>query len=160
MQSPLSPMSQSQACDGCRRRKVRCDMEMPCRRCRLGHATCTYEDHVKRKTPGRRRTIAPLPAPSPLGLQSSPSQHGSASVVVVSDHRSDHAPSPTFPTFLASAQDSGLQRPPPTARPRGHSIGTAAVAAAAPTGFSSIKPKNRISSLLLRLHVKLFVSKV
>ncbi|OHW95835.1 C6 zinc finger domain-containing protein [Colletotrichum incanum] len=59
--SPIQPLAQKKrrrpalACEQCRRRKVRCDRNLPCSTCiRSKHALCTYTSHPKqapRKSP-------------------------------------------------------------------------------------------------------------
>lgn len=38
------------ACDLCRRRKLRCDGESPCRQCRTGHSDCQYSSGTSFQT--------------------------------------------------------------------------------------------------------------
>jgi len=140
-------MSQTQACDACRKRKVRCDMEKPCGKCSFGQVTCTYNDQVKRKTPARRSTASRSSLPIP---QTSPMQY--SSLPTMSESMIDQTVSPTLSTSVNSIH-------PWTPRPPVARLSTSASnISGVPFGLS--KRPRRISSLLLRLHVKLFVSTV
>ncbi|KAK6904455.1 hypothetical protein I203_105268 [Kwoniella mangroviensis CBS 8507] len=78
------------ACDVCRRRKVRCDGERPCSRCKKGNRECTFSmpRHIARKTqdPGSRSTPSPtedVPPPKRPSLQASSSRRASQSSQIV-----------------------------------------------------------------------------
>jgi hypothetical protein len=48
-----------QACDNCRRRKIKCDREYPCDKCRRLLLSCSYTDILQRKGP-KLRHLYPL----------------------------------------------------------------------------------------------------
>ncbi|KAK1070757.1 hypothetical protein LTR74_003932 [Friedmanniomyces endolithicus] len=50
MSTSAADHTPTQACDACRRRKLKCDRTLPkCGKCRTGLITCLYNDSVKRK---------------------------------------------------------------------------------------------------------------
>ncbi|WWC64303.1 uncharacterized protein I303_106913 [Kwoniella dejecticola CBS 10117] len=69
------------ACDVCRRRKVRCDGERPCSRCKKGNRECTFSipRHIARKTqdpgPSKRSRSSSLPTDDTLSPKRPCSQH-------------------------------------------------------------------------------------
>ncbi|KAL4803697.1 fungal-specific transcription factor domain-containing protein [Aspergillus unguis] len=67
MASPASPKQKpfKQACDNCRRRKIKCSRELPCDKCQRLFFTCSYGDVLRRKGP-KFRTLYPLAPISPL----------------------------------------------------------------------------------------------
>ncbi|KAI9368797.1 fungal-specific transcription factor domain-containing protein [Aspergillus egyptiacus] len=48
-----------QACDNCRRRKIKCSRELPCDKCQRLLLSCSYSDVLRRKGP-KFRTLYPL----------------------------------------------------------------------------------------------------
>ena len=63
MESPAStPKPQKQACDNCRRRKIKCNRANPCDKCHRLLLSCTYAHILQRKGPKFRRLslLAPL----------------------------------------------------------------------------------------------------
>lgn len=54
-----------QACDNCRRRKIRCSREIPCDKCQRLLLKCSYGDILRRKGP-KFRTFYPLAPSHPL----------------------------------------------------------------------------------------------
>ncbi|KAM0440030.1 hypothetical protein ACHAPT_001132 [Fusarium lateritium] len=61
---PPSRSKASLACDGCRRRKVKCDASHPCANCRLSHLSCDYTIPQKRRgprVPNRGRRLGNVP---------------------------------------------------------------------------------------------------
>jgi len=60
--SKPSRIEHTQACDSCRRRKIRCDQLEPCAKCQSAGINCTYVEKVKRKTPVRRVTVSVIPS--------------------------------------------------------------------------------------------------
>lgn len=54
-----------QACDNCRRRKIKCSRELPCDKCRRLLLSCSYSDVLRRKGP-KFRTVYPLASIHPL----------------------------------------------------------------------------------------------
>lgn len=57
--------SSKQACDNCRKRKIKCSRELPCDKCRRLLLSCSYSDVLRRKGP-KFRTAYPLAAFHPL----------------------------------------------------------------------------------------------
>lgn len=58
-----------QACDNCRRRKIRCSRELPCDKCQRLLLSCSYSDVLRRKGP-KFRTAYPLASVHPLASRS------------------------------------------------------------------------------------------
>ncbi|KAL4909107.1 hypothetical protein BDW74DRAFT_77666 [Aspergillus multicolor] len=67
MTTPASPKHKAfkQACDNCRRRKIRCSRELPCDKCQRLLLSCSYSDVLRRKGP-KFRTLYPLAPIHPL----------------------------------------------------------------------------------------------
>ena len=53
-----------QACDNCRRRKIKCSRELPCDKCERLLLSCSYSDVLRRKGP-KFRTLYPLAPVNP-----------------------------------------------------------------------------------------------
>ncbi|KAJ6049897.1 uncharacterized protein N7446_006776 [Penicillium canescens] len=53
-----------QACDNCRRRKIKCSRELPCDKCQRLLLSCSYSDVLRRKGP-KFRTLYPLAPVNP-----------------------------------------------------------------------------------------------
>ncbi|KAL4919931.1 fungal-specific transcription factor domain-containing protein [Aspergillus aurantiobrunneus] len=64
---PASPKQRpfKQACDNCRRRKIKCSRELPCDKCQRLLLSCSYSDVLRRKGP-KFRTLYPLAPIHPL----------------------------------------------------------------------------------------------
>lgn len=64
---PTSPKQKpfKQACDNCRRRKIKCSRELPCDKCQRLLLSCSYSDVLRRKGP-KFRTLYPLAPIHPL----------------------------------------------------------------------------------------------
>ncbi|KAA8648812.1 putative C6 transcription factor (AmyR) [Aspergillus tanneri] len=68
MDSPSTTTNQKpfkQACDNCRRRKIKCSRELPCDKCQRLLLSCSYSDVLRRKGP-KFRTLYPLAPIHPL----------------------------------------------------------------------------------------------
>ncbi|PYI03367.1 amylase cluster transcriptional regulator AmyR [Aspergillus sclerotiicarbonarius CBS 121057] len=63
--SPTKQKAPKQACDNCRRRKIKCSRELPCDKCRRLLLSCSYSDVLRRKGP-KFRTLYPLAPIHPL----------------------------------------------------------------------------------------------
>ncbi|PYH34501.1 putative C6 transcription factor (AmyR) [Aspergillus neoniger CBS 115656] len=63
--SPTKQKASKQACDNCRRRKIKCSRELPCDKCRRLLLSCSYSDVLRRKGP-KFRTLYPLAPIHPL----------------------------------------------------------------------------------------------
>ncbi|KAJ5105272.1 hypothetical protein NUU61_002619 [Penicillium alfredii] len=59
------PKPSKQACDNCRRRKIKCSRELPCDKCQHLLLSCSYSDVLRRKGP-KFRTLYPLAPIHPL----------------------------------------------------------------------------------------------
>lgn len=57
--SPPRPKASKQACDNCRRRKIKCNRAQPCDKCQRLLLSCSYCDVLQRKGP-KFRTLYPL----------------------------------------------------------------------------------------------------
>ncbi|KAL2835121.1 fungal-specific transcription factor domain-containing protein [Aspergillus cavernicola] len=64
---PGSPKQKSfkQACDNCRRRKIKCSRELPCDKCQRLLLSCSYNTQLRRKGP-KWKTLYPLAPIHPL----------------------------------------------------------------------------------------------
>lgn len=70
---PASPPTSTkktlkQACDNCRRRKIKCNRAHPCDKCQRLLLSCSYSDVLQRKGP-KFRTLYPLAPLHPLASQ-------------------------------------------------------------------------------------------
>jgi hypothetical protein len=63
-----------QACDNCRRRKIKCSRELPCDKCQRLLLSCSYSDVLRRKGP-KFRTLYPLAPIHPLSSRLDPPEH-------------------------------------------------------------------------------------
>ncbi|KAF7712731.1 Amylolytic gene expression activator [Penicillium ucsense] len=72
MAAPSKP-SFKQACDNCRRRKIKCSRELPCDKCQRLLLSCSYSDVLRRKGP-KFRTLYPLAPIHPLSTRNNASQ--------------------------------------------------------------------------------------
>lgn len=66
--APPSKPAPKQACDNCRRRKIKCSRELPCDKCQRLLLSCSYSDVLRRKGP-KFRTLYPLAPIHPLSNQ-------------------------------------------------------------------------------------------
>lgn len=132
--------SQMQSCDNCRRRKVKCDRTQPCLKCRVGLLTCTYHDNVKRQVTNLR---IPAAGRSPASVRSfSITQDDARSVLQAVEDVGGQSE-------VSSGHGSCASLP-----RHGHSMARSA----SPTArLKSADRSPRVSSRLLRLHVKLFL---
>ncbi|CAG8877047.1 unnamed protein product [Penicillium nalgiovense] len=60
-----------QACDNCRRRKIKCSRELPCDKCQRLLLSCSYSDVLRRKGP-KFRTLYPLAPIHPFSSRQGP----------------------------------------------------------------------------------------
>lgn len=70
--APSQP-TKKQACDNCRRRKIKCSRELPCDKCQRLLLSCSYSDVLRRKGP-KFRTLYPLAPIHPLANQNENAQ--------------------------------------------------------------------------------------
>lgn len=69
MDSPAAEKKTAkQACDNCRRRKIKCNRANPCDKCKRLLLSCSYRDILQRKGP-KFRTLYPLAPLHPLSAQ-------------------------------------------------------------------------------------------
>ncbi|PIG85910.1 C6 transcription factor (AmyR), partial [Aspergillus arachidicola] len=105
-----------QACDNCRRRKIKCSRELPCDKCQRLLLSCSYSDVLRRKGP-KFRTLYPLAPIHPLASRPRPL----TKEWLPPDPGACHLASPTSPPFtVADAQyphpdfsESFTRLPPP-----------------------------------------------
>ncbi|KAE8411040.1 fungal-specific transcription factor domain-containing protein [Aspergillus pseudocaelatus] len=105
-----------QACDNCRRRKIKCSRELPCDKCQRLLLSCSYSDVLRRKGP-KFRTLYPLAPIHPLASRPRPL----TKEWLPPDRGACHLASPTSPPFtVADAQyphpdfsESFTRLPPP-----------------------------------------------
>ncbi|OOQ89959.1 amylase cluster transcriptional regulator AmyR [Penicillium brasilianum] len=71
--APSSKPSFKQACDNCRRRKIKCSRELPCDKCQRLLLSCSYSDVLRRKGP-KFRTLYPLAPIHPLSARNEATQ--------------------------------------------------------------------------------------
>jgi hypothetical protein len=71
--APPSKLSFKQACDNCRRRKIKCSRELPCDKCQRLLLSCSYSDVLRRKGP-KFRTLYPLAPIHPLSARNDGNQ--------------------------------------------------------------------------------------
>ncbi|PGH17296.1 hypothetical protein AJ79_01180 [Helicocarpus griseus UAMH5409] len=64
-----TPTTMKQVCDNCRRRKLKCNRQIPCDRCRSALLECKYTDILQRKGP-KFRTFYPRASVSSFGDES------------------------------------------------------------------------------------------
>lgn len=118
---PSKPSSK-QACDNCRRRKIKCSRELPCDKCQRLLLSCSYSDVLRRKGP-KFRTLYPLAPVHPLSARSdTPRDQFYADQDSFPDPSVFRLSSPASPAFAisdahyASSQDASdtlSQLPPP-----------------------------------------------
>lgn len=115
--APPSKPSPKQACDNCRRRKIKCSRELPCDKCQRLLLSCSYSDVLRRKGP-KFRTLYPLAPVHPLSRADATSEQAYAKDTF---HDSGYKLSlPTSPAFAVEGRyaphdisDSLSQLPPP-----------------------------------------------
>ncbi|CAG8110559.1 unnamed protein product [Penicillium salamii] len=69
----MNAKASKQACDNCRRRKIKCSRELPCDKCQRLLLSCSYGDVLRRKGP-KFRTLYPLAALHPSRANSEKDQ--------------------------------------------------------------------------------------
>lgn len=114
--APSKP-SPKQACDNCRRRKIKCSRELPCDKCQHLLLSCSYSDVLRRKGP-KFRTLYPLAPIHPLSRNdATPNKPYANEYLADPGYRSS---SPTSPAFVVEGQyapqdisDTLSQLPPP-----------------------------------------------
>ncbi|EAW10466.1 putative C6 transcription factor (AmyR) [Aspergillus clavatus NRRL 1] len=104
--TPTKPERKSfkQACDNCRRRKIKCSRELPCDKCSRLLLSCSYSDVLRRKGP-KFRTLYPLAPIHPLisrprdALHYDPRQHPLDKEMLQDNGVYQMGASPTSPPF-------------------------------------------------------------
>lgn len=183
MESSSIKKASKQACDNCRRRKLKCNRSSPCDKCHNALLSCSYSDVLQRKGP-KVRSLGALSSlrPSSSSSASSPSDFGPPSQQLANDairnvtsghpHDVDIAASSastsaaiistTLPTTSHPAC-TGLDNsaPPPFTT----SLLPASIPSPVDTTFASPQlqpcgpepPQGRLSSLVLIAHVNVFL---
>ncbi|KAH8428330.1 putative C6 transcription factor (AmyR) [Aspergillus melleus] len=170
MDSQPSPSRKSfkQACDNCRRRKIKCSRELPCDKCQRLLLSCSYSDVLRRKGP-KFRTLYPLAPIHPLvsrrrdDLRCVPQKHSldtewpsESGVYAVPGPGSPISPPFTVPDaqcITAELSDSSMGLPPPelvSSPDSTNSLSESLIAAV----FSSAR---RLSAPVLLAHVNVFL---
>ncbi|KAJ5784675.1 uncharacterized protein N7503_009887 [Penicillium pulvis] len=158
---PSKAPSTKQACDNCRRRKIKCSRELPCDKCQRLLLSCSYSDVLRRKGP-KFRTLYPLAPIHPIparGETSTPDQIYAEPF----DQSSFRISSPTSPAFGVNdapytydLSDSFSQLPPPElgSSPDSTDINTVDSSAYGPM----IPPQiARLSPQILLAHVNVYL---
>ncbi|KAF9883780.1 hypothetical protein FE257_002810 [Aspergillus nanangensis] len=101
--TPTKQKHSKQACDNCRRRKIKCSRELPCDKCTRLLLSCSYSDVLRRKGP-KFRTLYPLAPIHPLVSRQHPQQpYSPQSIPLDKEWLSDTPPypldSPISPPF-------------------------------------------------------------
>lgn len=103
--APPSKPSLKQACDNCRKRKIKCSRELPCDKCQRLLLSCSYSDVLRRKGP-KFRTLYPLAPIHPLSNRNDAAQkqlHADKDTLRFS------SPSPASPAYADPDQKYGSQ---------------------------------------------------
>lgn len=137
--SASSRIEHTQACDSCRRRKIRCDQIEPCAKCHSAGIECTYNERVKRKTPVRRVTVSVIPSLSDFRLTST-------------GHRSIISPVPGLDSFSPALAILPVN---PTWQD-GQQVSARSDGIWSNTASDPAEPRRLVGSLL-RMHVRLFL---
>ncbi|RAL16099.1 putative C6 transcription factor (AmyR) [Aspergillus homomorphus CBS 101889] len=165
--SPTKPKSSKQACDNCRRRKIKCSRELPCDKCQRLLLSCSYSDVLRRKGP-KFRTIYPLAPIHPLvsrqqsgsfhqhPQQYPPEKQWTADTVVYPLARSPTSPPFTLTDSQYLSQDvlePFTQLPPPELVSSPDSTNSLS-----DSTIGTIRPyKGRLSAPLLLAHVNVYL---
>ena len=116
--APPTTPSLKQACDNCRRRKIKCSRELPCDKCQRLLLNCSYSDVLRRKGP-KFRTLYPLAPIHPLSARgdSTGDTTPENQIYPNDSYRLNSPASPAFAihdgTFNHELSDSLSQLPPP-----------------------------------------------
>ncbi|KAJ5266593.1 hypothetical protein N7478_009401 [Penicillium angulare] len=104
--NPHSKPSHKQACDNCRRRKIKCSRDLPCDKCQRLLLSCSYSDVLRRKGP-KFRTLYPIAPIYPLSARGDtpPDQQ----LYGTNDgYRLSSPASPAFPVYDASFRKTDI----------------------------------------------------
>ncbi|KAJ5646313.1 hypothetical protein N7490_002685 [Penicillium lividum] len=106
----------NQACDNCRRRKIKCSRDLPCDKCQRLLLSCSYSDVLRRKGP-KFRTLYPLAPIHPLPARADTATPDQYPDTFPESFRISSPTSPAFGIKDASynydISDSFSQLPPP-----------------------------------------------
>lgn len=94
--APSKP-APKQACDNCRRRKIKCSRQLPCDKCQHLLLSCSYSDVLRRKGP-KFRTIYPLAPVHPLSRNNATPEQLYNAKDHIGDPSTYKSSSPTSPT--------------------------------------------------------------
>ncbi|KAG0157840.1 hypothetical protein PDIDSM_5351 [Penicillium digitatum] len=97
-----------QACDNCRRRKIKCSCQLPCDKCQRLLLSCSYSDVLRRKGP-KYRILYPLPSIHPLSSRKDPPEHVYPEDAGTGEIPDYHFNSPISPDFILTDSQSAGQ---------------------------------------------------
>ena len=153
-----------QACDNCRRRKIKCSRELPCDKCKRLLLSCSYSDVLRRKGP-KFRTLYPLAPIHPLSSRQDSSEHlypEDAGIGKIPDYQFNSPISPEF--VIADSQFAGQDfsdtfshlPPPELVSSPGSTDST--VESAIGYGYGYARPADRrLSPQILLVHVNIYL---
>ncbi|EPS29018.1 hypothetical protein PDE_03964 [Penicillium oxalicum 114-2] len=163
MAAPSKP-SFKQACDNCRRRKIKCSRELPCDKCQRLLLSCSYSDVLRRKGP-KFRTLYPLAPIHPLSARNDTSQEQLYTDQDSYPEGSYGLSSPASPAFVIpdAAQyvppdlsDTLSQLPPPELVSSPDSTDSMNESIRGPSGQMLPRPR-RLSPQILLAHVNVYL---
>ncbi|KAJ5925382.1 hypothetical protein N7454_008021 [Penicillium verhagenii] len=164
--SKVPPGSTKQACDNCRRRKIKCSRDLPCDKCQRLLLSCSYSDVLRRKGP-KFRTLYPLAPIHPVvparSDTATPDQiYSGTESSSFPDQSGFRLSSPTSPAFAINdapfaqydLSDSFSQLPPPEL---GSSPDSTDMHTVDSSAYGPIMPPRiaRLSPQILLAHLKL-----
>ena len=153
-----------QACDNCRKRKIKCSRELPCDKCKRLLLSCSYSDVLRRKGP-KFRTVYPLAPLHPLASRNrdgSYDQHALPPdkdlVMDITGYQLSSPVSPAFPALDSQhsyheSTESFFQLPPP------ESISSPGSTVSPPDSVSgrALPYARRLTPPILLAHVNVFL---
>ncbi|KAJ5772919.1 hypothetical protein N7457_007815 [Penicillium paradoxum] len=161
MSKQLNPSKQ--ACDNCRRRKIKCSRELPCDKCQRLLLSCSYSDVLRRKGP-KFRTLYPLAPIHPLSsrVKVTEQQYPDKDSGEIPDYQFNSPISPEFiiPDSQFTGQDFSdtfSHLPPPELV---SSPGSTDSTVESAIGYGYINPQphpRRLSSQILLAHVNVYL---
>lgn len=153
-----------QACDNCRRRKIKCSRELPCDKCNRLLLSCSYSDILRRKGP-KFRTLYPLAPIHPLSSRQDPPEHMYSEDTGTGEIPDYQFNSPILPGFvIADSQFTGQDfsdtfshlQPPELVSSPGSTNST--VESANGYGHGYARPAaRRLSPQILLVHVNIYL---
>ncbi|OQE47280.1 hypothetical protein PENCOP_c001G02845 [Penicillium coprophilum] len=153
-----------QACDNCRRRKIKCSRELPCDKCQRLLLSCSYSDVLRRKGP-KFRTLYPLAPIHPLSSRLDPPESlypEDASTGEIPDYQFNSPISPGF--IISDSQFSGqdfsdtFSHLPPPELVSSPGSTDSNVESAIGYGYGYVRPATRrLSPQILLVHVNIYL---